>query len=234
LDDQFQPVFRLVFGQSTSDLFRPLLVTSMNPESFGDRYIVMKTADTPRRVPPFDEVKSAVRDAWIQREAAKLAQQRAQEFATKATEAGQTLKEFFAGDEQIEVTETPAFSWYTQGQAASPEQMASYRMSEPFGVTNAGRDFMETVFNLRGSEVKSALNHDHSVAYVVRVADAIETEESLRNTFLANANAWDGRNFFGQGMVQDRQAAISRTLQEELDIEVPGIENMRKLREQDD
>src|SRR5690606_12335890 len=131
------------------------------------------------------------REAWIRREAAKLAKQRAEEFAAKAGEAGQSLKEIFAGDEKVEVTETPAFSWFTQGEAASPEQGPNYRMSQPFGVNNVGRDFMEAVFNLRGNDVKAALNHDESVAYVVRIASEIETEESLRSNFLANANGWE-------------------------------------------
>src|SRR5690606_33062880 len=146
VDDQFQPVVRLVFSESTTDLYRPFSAMSMTPESFGNRYSVMKIADTPERIPPSDEVKSLVREAWIRREAAKLALKRAEEFATKASEAGQSLKEFFAGNEKVEVTETPAFSWYTQSEAASPDQGPNYKMSQPFGVTNVGRDFMETVF----------------------------------------------------------------------------------------
>lgn len=224
-------VYEVVFEDSTTNLYRPFKPMSM---STGDRYIVMKIADTPRRVPPFDEAKSAVREAWIHREAVKLAQQRAEEFAAKATEAGQSLKEFFAGDEQIEVTETPAFSWFTQGGAASPEEGRGYRMSQPFGVTNVGRDFMETVFDLRGNEVKSALNHDKTIAYVVRVASEIETEESLRSTFLANANAWEGRLPFRQATMQDRQYEISRMLEEELDIEAPGLDALHKLRDRDE
>jgi hypothetical protein len=97
-------------------------------------------------------------------------------------------------------------------------------MSQPFGVTNVGPEFMETVFNLRGTEAKAALNHDKTIAYVVRIVSEVETEESLRNNFLANANAWDGRFYFRQGTLQQRQSFISQTLQEELDIEIPGLE----------
>lgn len=230
VNDDFLKVFNLAFGESITDLYRPFSAMSVELESLGDRYIVMKSSDTPYRVPPFDEVKSEVRQAWIRREAAKLAEKRAEEFATKAAEAGQTLKEFFAGDEQVEVVETNAFSWYSQGEVASPQQGPNYKLSQPVGLKNVGPEFMEVVFGLRGEEVKGVLNYDRSIAYVVRIANEIETEESLRNNFLANANGWDGRMIFRRSNMQSRAQAISALLGEELNIEVPGLQDLQRSR----
>jgi hypothetical protein len=72
----------------------------------------------------------------------------------------------------------------------------------------AGQDFMKVVFDLKEGEVGSVLNHDHSIAYVVRVAEHQQTPDALHDAYLAEANIWPGLRM----MIDDHQRGIERLL----------------------
>jgi hypothetical protein len=102
------------------------------------------------------------------------------------------LSEKLAGDSRFNVTTTDSFSWLTIGNISPTTNQVFFRMSEPAGIVAAGPDFMREVFGLEENDVGAVLNHDHSIAYAVRIARRDETRDQLRQVFLAEADRWYG------------------------------------------
>ena len=137
-----------------------------------NRYLAMKTQDIPGKVPTLDEVRGEVVRAWKLREAGKLALKRAEELAKKAQDAGGSLTDAIAGDESLKIVKTDPFAFFTIGNVSrDTQQVQSFRLSEPDGIVAAGPEFMEKVFALKEGEVAAAPNHDHSIAYVAKIAE---------------------------------------------------------------
>jgi hypothetical protein len=173
------------------ELYQPITTVDID----GNRYVAMKTSDTPDRVPEFAEVKDDVLRAWKQQQAAELALKHADEQVKKAKEAGSTLADFFAAQQPVEVVRTDPFSQYTGGDVAivgGELQQQPFRLSEPDGIVAAGPAFLRRVFELNEGEVAAVLNHDHSIAYVIRLVEHQNSPDELRSAYLAEANTWPG------------------------------------------
>jgi len=184
-------LWRTLFGSRDLELYQPLTTVDID----GNRYIAMKTSDTPDRVPEFAEVKDDVLRAWKQQRAAELALKHAEEEAKKAKESGSMLADYFSAQESIEVLRTDPFSQYTGGDVAfvgGEFQQQPFRLSEPDGVVAAGPEFLQRVFELKDGEVAAVLNHDHSIAYVIRLVEHQDSQDELRSAYLAEANNWPG------------------------------------------
>ena len=173
--------------QDLVDLFEP--VTSRDLD--GNRYLALKVSDTPRHVPELAEVRDRVVQAWKMQEAAKLALERAEELAQEAQDSGLPLEEFFVGKDVV-TTRTDPFSWLTIGNVSPTTGMVFFRLSEPEGISAAGPAIMESVFSLDEGEVTAELNHDHTVAYVLRIVQHLSGPAQLRRDFLAEADRWYG------------------------------------------
>ncbi len=225
------PIWQVVFATDLEP-YEPILSTDVG--RFGDRYLVMKLTDDPARSPSFDEVKDQVTQAWKQAEAAQLALKRAEELAKEATQSELTLEEFFQGNEKVEVTRTPTFTFLTTGDIAPMSGAPNYRMSQPEGVKKVGPDFMKEVFRLKQGEVTAALNHDHSIAYVVRLADEFETTEELRSKFLEEANSWPGRGLFRNANRQQAQQAVLGEMVREWNVDYHAPEKEKDEDESDE
>jgi hypothetical protein len=180
-----------LYGTRDLDLHQP--VSTM--DVFGNRYIVMKTSDTPRRVPKLDEIRDEVVRAWKKEQASKLALKHAEEVAKKAQESGSPLADYFADDQSIQVVTTDAFSELTGGDVAIIQdqyQQRPFRLSQPDEIVAPGPEFLQKSFELKDGEVGAALNHDHSIAYVIRVVEHQDSPEELQSAFLSEANMWQG------------------------------------------
>lgn len=190
VDNQTE-LFRLLFGSTDVEMYQPVLTEDIP----GNRYLVVKVSDTPGRVPELAEVRDQVVHAWKLQKAAELAQKRAEELAKKAQEAKSSLADALANESNVSVIRTDPFSRYTGGDVAfvgGRTQQQPFRLSEPTGIVAAGPSFMDKVFSLKEGEVGAVLNHDQSIAYVVRVVQHELSEEELRNAYLAEANNWPG------------------------------------------
>jgi hypothetical protein len=88
-------------------------------------------------------------------------------------------------------------------------QTQPLRLSEPDGITAAGPEFMEYIFHLEDGKPGAVLNHDHSIAYVVRVAEHQLSPEGLRTAYMAEANTWPA---LGSTISGRMQAATRRML----------------------
>lgn len=215
---QYQaPILSTLFSKET-DLYKPIVTVDLD----NNRFIVMKTSDTPGRVPPLAEIRDAVVRAWKLEKAATAAKKHADEAAKKAQEAGIPLAEYFANEANVKVLRTEPFAWLTSGDV--PLSGGQLRWSQPEGIEAAGREFMSAVFELNEGQVGSALNHDWSIAYVFRIAEHQIPEDKLREIFLTEASTWLG---FPQMQAMHRQEAQLVLTQSVL--EAAGYEALRPL-----
>ena len=161
----------------------------------GNYYLAMKTLDTPGYIPELDEVRDQVVQAWKQQKASELALAKAKELAAQIEKDGVTLGDKFLNDPQVPVVVTDPFSWLTYGEISPTTGVVPFRLSDPKPVVAAGPDFMQAVSQLEEGNVGAALNHDHSIAYIVRVQQHLEDREALRRDFLEEmSNGWIGAN----------------------------------------
>lgn len=202
-----------LFDKDT-DLYKPIVTIDID----NNRYLVMKASDEPARVPLLDEIRDDVARAWRLNKASELAKKHADDLAKQADAAGMPLSEFFAvdlatGDEQpaVEVVRTDPFAWLTGGEIAligGQIQQRPFRLSEPDGIAAAGPEFMRTVFELDEGPAAAVLNHDHSIAYVVRLVEHQYSVDQLREDFLGEASFWPGRRPMDSFHAQQAAAAV--------------------------
>jgi hypothetical protein len=185
-------LFRILFATDDLDLYQPIVSLDID----GNRYLAMKVSDSPGRIPTFEEKRDEVLKAWKLQKAAERAQKHAEQLAKEAQEAAKPLADFFADNQSIQVVRSDPFSRYTGGEVARDIQgqlrQNPFRLSEPDGVVAAGPEFMDKVFSLKDGEVGAVLNHDHSLAYVVRVAEHLLSPDALHDAYLTEAGNWPG------------------------------------------
>ena len=187
-----QPLWYALFEDSDMALYQPQPTIDLD----GNRFIVVKMAESPGRVPKLDEIKEEVIKAWKLQRAAEFAQKCAEELAKEANSAAVPLAEFFANQQPArEVVRTDPFSHYTGGDVSligTQRQQQPFRLSQPEGIVAAGPEFLDKVFELKQGEVGAIMNNDRSIAYVVRLAEHQESPEELHTAFLSEANLWPG------------------------------------------
>jgi len=203
-----QPLSATLFGNEDLDLYQPILTMDID----GNRYISMKTSDAPGRVPKLAEVREQVIRAWKLSKAAEFALKDAEKQAKSAQESGSSLVDFYAGKPTIEVVRADAFSELTRGDVPDQFGQQRFRLSQPDGLVAVGPEFMKRVFALKNGETAAILNHDRTIAYVVRVVEHQYSEDELRNNYLAEANTWDGLPAMTDGHVMIAQQSVSEDL----------------------
>jgi hypothetical protein len=202
------PLSSTFFGSEGLELYQPVLTVDVD----GNRYISMKTSDTPASVPKFDDIKAEVARAWKMQKASEFALKAAEKDAKAAQESGSSLVDFFSTRPGIEVVKVDPFSQMTRGDV--PDQFGNqrFRLSQPDGIAAPGPDFLRKAFELKDGEVGAALNNDHSIAYVIRAVEHQNSEEELRNAYLAEANTWDGLTAMMDDHVTIAQRLVSADL----------------------
>jgi hypothetical protein len=187
-DDQTTPLVIALFA-SGSELYQPNVSFDID----NNQFLSVKTGDTPAHVPPLAEIRDEVVRAWKLQKAADLALKHAQDLAKQAQTAGKSLEDALADDKKVKITKTDPFAWLTPGSVSrDTQQLQSFRLGQPEGIVAAGPELLEKVFSLGEGEVGAALNHDHSIAYVLKVAEHQDTPAELRQTFLSEADQWYG------------------------------------------
>jgi hypothetical protein len=200
-------VLSMLFGGKELDLYQPVSTVDID----GNHFVAMKTSDTPGRVPTLAEVRDEVVKARKYQQASDLALKHAEEVAKKAQEAKSPLPAFFADDASIKVVRTDPFAELTGGDvgfANGQFQQTPFRLSQPADIAAPGPDFMKRVFELKDGEVAAMLNHDHSIAYVVRLVEHQPPINELRTAYLAEANTWPGMSNMTRGHMQEVLGAL--------------------------
>jgi hypothetical protein len=208
-----RPVWNAAF--SSLELYEPLLGKDLD----GNWYLVVKTEDKPQRIPPLEEIRDQVVDAWKQQEAFKLAEARAKELAEQVRSASQGFEEFFA-DRGIEVVpQTAMFSWVSYGMSGpGTGQLPS--LSEAPPLEKVGKEFMETVFSLEDADVAATHNHDQTAAYVVRVQTRERSRDELKEAFLKEQPYWPGQIDMLYQHQQEFQTVLDKQLRERAELEL--------------
>jgi hypothetical protein len=78
---------------------------------------------------------------------------------------------------------------------------------------------LEGVFDLKDGEVGAELNHDRSIAYVLRIAERIGSEDELRREFLRDGDRWLGSEALVRSRAQSKVMALVGNLLEESGLE---------------
>ncbi|MEX2168061.1 MAG: hypothetical protein WD851_02015 [Pirellulales bacterium] len=186
----------------------------------GNYYLAMKTLDTPGYIPELDEVHDQVVQAWKQQKASELALAKAKELAAQIEKDGVTLGDKFANDPQVPVVVTDPFSWLTYGEISPTTGVVPFRLSDPKPVVAAGPEFMRAVFQLEEGNVGAVLNHDHSIAYIVRVQQHLDDRDTLRRDFLEEmSNGWIGANTMARRHGQIAGTFLLNGLTEDADVD---------------
>jgi hypothetical protein len=182
------PLSSILFGTKEVDLFEPVQTMDID----GNRFIAVKTSDVPGRVPELSEIRDEVVRAYKKQKAAELALKDAEAQAKKAQESGSSLADFFADKPSIQVVQTDPFSQLTHGDVPDQFGRQPFRLSQPDDIVAPGLDFLRQVFSLKDGEVAAVLNNDHSLVYVIRIVEHLNSSDELRNAYLSEVNTWDG------------------------------------------
>ncbi|MGE5194595.1 MAG: hypothetical protein ACM3U2_19050 [Deltaproteobacteria bacterium] len=182
-------------------------------------YVCWKVQDVPLHIPTLDEpgIREQVVKAWKRLEALPLAKKRAEELAAKARGSDKEFTEALGGETVTGDPKGPAvtvsgpspeFSFYEE--SSVPQSMrgqaAEVRLGNPIVVNNAGRKFMQVVFDALGEgDVGAALNDDASVYYVVKV---VSRREPDREAF-KSAPLFDRMSAYAQVAQKDREHVLS-------------------------
>lgn len=154
----------------------------MDQDGENNFYLFWKTSEEPAYVPPLDEIRKEVVQAWKLNKARELAKKRAEEYAEQARTQKKSLAELFGAQPNLKVTEPAPFSWLTLGNVPL-QQGAEPRLSEVDGVDQAGPDFMRAVFGLPTGGVGVAFNQPQDSVYVIRAIEFEPSDEQLREDF---------------------------------------------------
>ncbi len=155
----------------------------------GNRYVVWKTSESAEKVPSLNEVREDVVRAWKMQRSRELARNKANELAEQARQAGKPLGDVFTETDGYQITRSDPFSWLTLG-AVPGGRDVRLRLSEIYGVSQAGPAFMQTVFPLSKAEVAVAMNHPEDTAYVVQLVERERSREALREDFMKEAEVY--------------------------------------------
>jgi len=216
-------VHEAMFGDQ--ELYEPYRAIDLE----GNWYIVCKVEDVASRVPDFDEVRDAVLAAWKKSEAAKLALAKAEELAKQAESSSDSIASVSgvqdAGAQGYEVVTTDMFSWLTFG-TTQAEMRRGPRLGEAPPLEAVDAEFMTKVFKLQPDQEIALLNHDHSSAYVVRLDRREQTEDEMRQQFLAEANTWYGGRVMNSVRGGNAQNRLIRQLADQIDLNLDVLEEM--------
>jgi hypothetical protein len=131
--------------------------------------------------------------AWKRIQARDKAKRQAEQYANTVREAKQPMKEVFAQDKDLPVTETAPFSWMTRLNVpvGMMQQAPQIQYSEVPGVLNPGEEFMETTFGLKAGEAGVAFNHPKSIVYVIQPASFSPSDSVLEQEFMVRMRDYD-------------------------------------------
>lgn len=210
------PAWYLAFRPDDVDTFQPLLTYDLD----GNRYLILVTERYDAKTPELDELRDQVVAAWKRTKAAELAQEKAEELAKEIGPTGKSLEDYFAdaGEDAVKpasIDETDAFALLTIGQVAPSARQIPLRLSQPAPLVAAGPALLEGVFDIGEGEVGAELNHDHSIAYLLRIAQRIGSEDELRREFLRDGDRWMGAQVLMQSRVSQKVRALTGNLLEE-------------------
>ena len=172
------------------NLYRPRTSDSLE----GSRFLWWKIEEKQGQVPSFSEAREQVLEAWKLIQARDLAKRQAEQYARTVRQAKQPMKEVFAQDKDLPVTEAGPFSWLTRLNVPAgmmQQQAAQIHYPEVPGVLNPTEEFMDTTFHLEPGEVGVAFNHPKSIVYVIQPVSFTPSDSVLEQEFMVRMQDYD-------------------------------------------
>lgn len=214
------PTWFVAFRPDDIDLYQP----RMTFDSQNNVYLILVTKRYEGEEPELADVRDDVVAAWKRTKAAELALEKAKALAAEASESGKPLKDFLAGAEDApisadDVVETDAFAYLTAGRVAPTAMEVPLRLSQPEPLVAPGPQLLETAVGLEAGEVAAELNHDHSIAYLLRVAQKMGTDAELRREFLRDGENWLGAASLNRARSRSKISAVVSDLLAESELE---------------
>lgn len=176
------------FGGDKLKLYEPAL----HYDTDSNLYLLMITARKEKKIPSFEEAREQVVEAWKKQKAAELALAEAEKLAKEANDNGSPLSSLFLEDDDRGSFETAPFAFLKVVNFSQQTGQVTLGLSQPDQIIAAGPDLMAKVFGLKNDEVGAVLNHDQSIAYLVRVAAHLAPEDELHRDFLREGLSWYG------------------------------------------
>jgi hypothetical protein len=198
-------------------LLRPITTKDVGTEV---SFLSWKIDEREGNIPEFNAVRSEVLEAWKRIKARDLAVRKATEYAEMVRKGKQSMKEVFAKDMDLPVSEVGPFSWLTRPSVPiGMQQMPPSQYPQIPGVANPGEDFMETTFRLQPGEVGVALNHPKSIAYVIYAVKFEPTDSVLEQEFMVKIREYERYRDAGRVKVATAQNDWMDSLLAEYDVE---------------
>ncbi len=198
----FENLFRMPW---TSAAFEPggLYKPGETFDPQGNQYLWWKTDEREARVPSFEEIKAEVLEAYKMFHARDKAVAQARQYAKQVKAASKNMKDLFADDKDLPVTQTEPFTWLTGGNV--PSNMGQLRISDVKGVEMAGEEFMRTAYSLEPGEAGAALNAPKTVAYVIQVIETTPSRLVLQKDFMTRVKSYDRFRAAASGDLTDER-----------------------------
>jgi hypothetical protein len=160
----------------------------------GNRFLWWKIEEKQGQVPSFSEAREQVLEAWKRIQARDRAKRQAEQYAKTVRQAKQPMKEVFAQDKDMPVSEVGPFSWLTRPNVPlgmMQQQLPPVHYPEIAGVLNPSEEFMETIFHLEPSEVGVAFNHPKSIVYVIQPVSFTPSHAVLEQEFMVRMRDYE-------------------------------------------
>jgi hypothetical protein len=182
------------FGPWTRIAFqaRRLVPITTSDAASGASYLSWKIDEREGNIPEFNAVRDQVVEAWKRIKARDLAVKKASEYAEMVRKAKQPMKDVFAKEVNLPVSEVGPFSWLTRASVPfAMQQIPPSHYPQIPGVVSPGEEFMEATFRQQAGEVGVALNHPKSIAYVIYAVDFEPADAVLEQEFMVKIRDYD-------------------------------------------
>lgn len=212
------PLWFISFSEGAVDTFEPI-VTFDAENNF---YLSAIVERLERVTPELDDVRDEVIAAWKREKAADLAIEAAEELADEVTDSGLSIGGYLTnnpGGPAGEAFETDPFGLLSVAGVSDQTGEVFLRLSQPAPLSEPGPGMLESVFDLEAGEVGAALNHDRSVAYVLRVATRLTPVDRLRSQFLSEGGTWYGSAPLARVRGFRARSAVIGSLVDEAEVE---------------
>lgn len=148
-----------------------------NDMAAGASYVYWLAEKTDSRIPELDEVKDEVIEYLKKNQAYDAAMKRAEEIAAKVN--GTNGEKTLIAEHPEKAVSSGGFTWFTV-------QRNTPSISNPIGVTNAGNEFMKTVFSLNQYDAAATSNYSRDTVYVVQMMTEKPPVTETGNDYLEN------------------------------------------------
>jgi hypothetical protein len=160
---------------------------TLSEDDAGNGYLFWKTADEKENTPSLSDAgeKDHVRAVWKEVQARAKAEAEANKLADEAGKSQKSLTELFGTRPGRQVIKAGPFTWMTFGSLPARFAYGGSRpqISEVRGVTAAGNQFMQKVFQLAPGRVGVAANQPQTDYYVIRVTAFSPSLDQLWDSF---------------------------------------------------